>query len=154
MVHTVTLVDGRVLKSAVICGRVGRLPRLMILISRHWSRSCMFFFRPQRCHKFDVLPDSRYLRYTREMVVRENSNFIATSKTQCSISRAVILAPDEGCIETSWKIAGGTDADTAIGSAGTQMLVKLLELERLLELDHVSALLSLSLPSLDFRVSF
>ncbi|GFT85589.1 hypothetical protein TNCV_4253131 [Trichonephila clavipes] len=55
------------------------------------------------------------------------------------------IAPDEGCVETSWKSAGGTDAGTAIGNAGAQMLVKLLELERLLELDHVSALVSLSL---------
>ncbi|GFX27665.1 hypothetical protein TNCV_2129061 [Trichonephila clavipes] len=68
--------------------------------------------------------------------------------------KAVILAPDVGCVETSWKSAGGTDADTAIGNAGAQMLVKLLELERLLELDHVSALLSLSLASHYFRVSF
>ncbi|GFV60091.1 hypothetical protein TNCV_3886091 [Trichonephila clavipes] len=58
---------------------------------------------------------------------------------------AVILAPDKGCVETSWKSAGGTDADTAIGNAGVQMLVKLLELERHLELDHVTALVSLSL---------
>ncbi|GFT42438.1 hypothetical protein TNCV_1787141 [Trichonephila clavipes] len=58
---------------------------------------------------------------------------------------AVVLAPDEGCVETSWKSAGGTDADTAIGNAEVQMLVKLLELERLLELDHVTALVLLSL---------
>ncbi|GFW58160.1 transposable element Tc3 transposase [Trichonephila clavipes] len=58
--------------------------------------------------------------------------------------QAVILAPDEGGIETSWKSAGGTDAGKAIGNAGAQMLVKLLELERLLELDHVSTLVSLS----------
>ncbi|GFW50903.1 hypothetical protein TNCV_3591851 [Trichonephila clavipes] len=68
--------------------------------------------------------------------------------------QAVILAPDEGCVETSWKGAGGTDADRAIGNTGVQMLVKLLELERLFELDHVSVLLSLSLTSHDFRVSF
>ncbi|GFU37200.1 hypothetical protein TNCV_4272101 [Trichonephila clavipes] len=67
---------------------------------------------------------------------------------------AVILAPDEGGTETSWKSAGGTDADTAIGNARAQMLVKLLELERLLELDHVTVLVSLSLASHDFRVSF
>ncbi|GFW98914.1 hypothetical protein TNCV_4655411 [Trichonephila clavipes] len=58
--------------------------------------------------------------------------------------QAVILAPGEGCVETSWKSAGGTDAGTAIGNAGVQMLVKLLELERLVELYHVSALVSLS----------
>ncbi|GBM11721.1 hypothetical protein AVEN_156172-1 [Araneus ventricosus] len=52
----------------------------MILVSRRWSRSCMIFFRPQRCRRFDVLPDSRYSRYTREMVVPENPNFIATSE--------------------------------------------------------------------------
>ncbi|GFT22030.1 hypothetical protein TNCV_3270981, partial [Trichonephila clavipes] len=67
---------------------------------------------------------------------------------------AVILAPDEGCVETSWKSAGGTDADRAIGNAGAQILVKLLELERLLELDHVTALVSLFLASHVFRVSF
>ncbi|GFW47711.1 hypothetical protein TNCV_2829011 [Trichonephila clavipes] len=53
--------------------------------------------------------------------------------------QAVILAPDEGGVETSWKSAG-----MAIGSAGAQMLVKLLELERLLELDNVSAFVSCS----------
>ncbi|GFV52911.1 hypothetical protein TNCV_2875791 [Trichonephila clavipes] len=58
--------------------------------------------------------------------------------------QAVILAPDAGGVETSWKSAGGTDAGKAVGSAGVQMLVKQLELERLLELDHVSALVSLS----------
>ncbi|GFX29337.1 uncharacterized protein TNCV_3218711 [Trichonephila clavipes] len=41
--------------------------------------------------------------------------------------QAVILAPDEGGVETSWKSAGGTDAGKAIGSAGAQMLVKILE---------------------------
>ncbi|GFU93020.1 hypothetical protein TNCV_3028231 [Trichonephila clavipes] len=68
--------------------------------------------------------------------------------------QAIILAPDEGGVGASWKSAGGTDAGTAIGKAGEQMLVKLLELERLLELDHVSALVSLALASHDFRVSF
>ncbi|GFX10600.1 hypothetical protein TNCV_4620411 [Trichonephila clavipes] len=61
-----------------------------------------------------------------------------------TIQRAVILAPDENGVETSWKSASGTDAGMSIGNAGAQMLVKLLELERLLELDHVSALVSLS----------
>ncbi|GFT36563.1 hypothetical protein TNCV_1345071 [Trichonephila clavipes] len=42
---------------------------------------------------------------------------------------AVILAHDEGGVETSWKGAGGRDAGTAIGNAGAQMLVKLLEFE-------------------------
>ncbi|GFV98769.1 hypothetical protein TNCV_2912861 [Trichonephila clavipes] len=46
-------------------------------------------------------------------------------------------------MKAALKRAGGTDADTAIGNARAQMLVKLLELERLLELDHVSALVSL-----------
>ncbi|GFU94662.1 hypothetical protein TNCV_732981 [Trichonephila clavipes] len=32
---------------------------------------------------------------------------------------AVIIAPDEGCVETSWTSAGGTDADMAIGNAET-----------------------------------
>ncbi|GBM87894.1 Long-chain fatty acid transport protein 1 [Araneus ventricosus] len=77
MVRTLTLVDGPALKSAAICGRVARLSRLMILVSRRWSRSCTIFFRPQRCRRFDVLPDSRYSRYTREMVVDELSNKIA-----------------------------------------------------------------------------
>ncbi|GFX69516.1 uncharacterized protein TNCV_1768871 [Trichonephila clavipes] len=35
------------------------------------------------------------------------------------VRRAVILAPDEGCVKTSWKSAGGTDADTAFGNTGT-----------------------------------
>ncbi|GFW75228.1 hypothetical protein TNCV_4188831 [Trichonephila clavipes] len=76
------------------------------------------------------------------------------SPAWCSEQWAVMLASYEGGVETSWKCAGGTDADTAIGNAGAQMLVKLLELERLLELGHVSALLSLSLAYHDFRVSF
>ncbi|GFU53106.1 uncharacterized protein TNCV_3098901 [Trichonephila clavipes] len=59
----------------------------MILISRRWFRSCMTFFRPQRCRGFDVLPDSRYSRYTREMAVCENPNFITTSEMLCPISR-------------------------------------------------------------------
>ncbi|GFU08326.1 hypothetical protein TNCV_932321 [Trichonephila clavipes] len=42
------------------------------------SRSCMIFSRPQRCRRFDGLPDSGYSRYTPEMAVRENPNFIAT----------------------------------------------------------------------------
>ncbi|GFS90717.1 hypothetical protein TNCV_3771401 [Trichonephila clavipes] len=42
----------------------------MILVSRRWSHSCMIFFQPQRCRRFDVLSDSRNSRYTREMVVR------------------------------------------------------------------------------------
>ncbi|GFT33929.1 hypothetical protein TNCV_4384051 [Trichonephila clavipes] len=73
---------------------------------------------------------------------------------QADVIRAVILVPDEGGVEPSWKCAGGTDVDTAIGNAGAQMLMKLLELGRLLELDHVTALVSLSLASHDFRVSF
>ncbi|GFX76345.1 hypothetical protein TNCV_593081 [Trichonephila clavipes] len=40
---------------------------------------------------------------------------------------SVILAPEEGGVETSWKSAGGTYAGKAIGNAGAQMLVKLLE---------------------------
>ncbi|GFX51700.1 uncharacterized protein TNCV_5014031 [Trichonephila clavipes] len=80
MVRTVTLVDGPALKSAALYGRVARLSSLIILVSRHWSRSCMIFFWPQRCRTFDDLPDSRYLRYTREMVVRENQNSIVTSE--------------------------------------------------------------------------
>ncbi|GFW19548.1 uncharacterized protein TNCV_1604401 [Trichonephila clavipes] len=71
MVHTVTLVDGPASKSATICGSVARLSRLMILVSRRWSRSCMIFFQPQRSRRCDILPDSRYSRYTHEMVVRE-----------------------------------------------------------------------------------
>ncbi|GFW58562.1 hypothetical protein TNCV_718621 [Trichonephila clavipes] len=66
------------------------------------------------------------------------------SKSKAKPRKAVILAPDKGCVETSWKSACGTDADTAIGNVGVQMLVKLLELERRLQLDHVSALVSLS----------
>ncbi|GFV71284.1 hypothetical protein TNCV_406651 [Trichonephila clavipes] len=36
----------------------------------------MIFFQPLRCRRFDVLSDSRYSRYNRQMVVRENPNFI------------------------------------------------------------------------------
>ncbi|GFY35904.1 hypothetical protein TNCV_4842761 [Trichonephila clavipes] len=57
-------------------------------------------------------------------------------------------------MKAALKSAGGTDADTDIGNTGAQILVKLLELERLLELDHVTALVSLSLAPHDFRVSF
>ncbi|GFV55801.1 hypothetical protein TNCV_2603221 [Trichonephila clavipes] len=45
-------------------------------------------------------------------------------------------------VKTSWKSADETNAGKAIGCAGVQTLLKLLELERLLELDHVSALVS------------
>ncbi|GFX91327.1 hypothetical protein TNCV_1247421 [Trichonephila clavipes] len=62
---------------------------------------------------------------------------VEADKIACTLT-----APDEGCVETSWKSTVGTDADTAIGNAVAQMLVKLLELERILELDHVSALVS------------
>ncbi|GFX32041.1 uncharacterized protein TNCV_4098911 [Trichonephila clavipes] len=86
MVRTVTLVHGPTLKSAAIYGRVAHLSRLM-------TRSCMIFFRPQRCCRFDVLPDSRYSRYTREMVARENPNFIITSEMLCPISRAPTVTP-------------------------------------------------------------
>ncbi|GBM34655.1 hypothetical protein AVEN_122050-1 [Araneus ventricosus] len=93
MVRTLTLVDGQALKSAAICGRVVRLSRLMILVSCRWSRSCMIFFRPQRCRRFDILPDSRYSRYTLEMGVRENPNFIATSEILWPICRAPTITP-------------------------------------------------------------
>ncbi|GFW82998.1 hypothetical protein TNCV_4604251 [Trichonephila clavipes] len=72
----------------------------------------------------------------------------------CSDVEAIIFAPDEGGVKTSRKSAGGTDAGKAIGCAGAQMLVKLLELEKLLELDHVSTLVSLSVSSRDSRASF
>ncbi|GFW34760.1 hypothetical protein TNCV_953881 [Trichonephila clavipes] len=71
-----------------------------------------------------------------------------------SAVEAVIFAPNEGGVQTSWKSAGGTDAGKAIGCTGAKMLVTLLELERLSELDHVSALASLFLCSRDSRVSF
>ncbi|GFU18381.1 DUF4817 domain-containing protein [Trichonephila clavipes] len=73
MVRTLTL-GGQALKPATICGRVVRLSGLMILVSRRWSRSCMFFFWSQRFHRFDVLHDSGYLRYTREMS-RDEAHF-------------------------------------------------------------------------------
>ncbi|GBM70675.1 hypothetical protein AVEN_270782-1 [Araneus ventricosus] len=100
MVRTLTLVDGPALKSAAICGRVARLSRLMILVSRRWSRYCMIFFRPQRCRRFDVLPDSRYSRYTREMIVRENPNFIATSEMLCPLSRAPTITPRSNSLKS------------------------------------------------------
>ncbi|GFX34983.1 uncharacterized protein TNCV_2329231 [Trichonephila clavipes] len=83
MVHMVTLVDGPLLKFAEICERVARLSPLMIIVISRWSLSYMIFFRPQRCRRFDVLPDSRYPQYTVEMFVNENPNFIATSKMIC-----------------------------------------------------------------------
>ncbi|GFY03728.1 hypothetical protein TNCV_3666381 [Trichonephila clavipes] len=43
--------------------------------------------------RFYVLPDSRYSRYTREMVILENPNFIATSEMLCPICRAPIITP-------------------------------------------------------------
>ncbi|GFV21186.1 hypothetical protein TNCV_4268191 [Trichonephila clavipes] len=46
-----------------------------------------------------------------------------------ALLKAVILASDEGGVETSWKSAGGIDAGMAIGNVGAQILVKLLELE-------------------------
>ncbi|GFW71451.1 hypothetical protein TNCV_3459771 [Trichonephila clavipes] len=61
---------------------------------------------------------------------------------------AVIFVPDEGGVKATWKSAGGTEAGKAIGYAGKQMLVKILELERLLDLDHAFALVSLSICSL------
>ncbi|GFW17484.1 hypothetical protein TNCV_2650421 [Trichonephila clavipes] len=78
-------------------------------------------------------------------------NALGSMNTRLSTSS---VAPDESCVETSWKSAGGTGAGTAIGNTGAQMLVKLLELERLLEIDHAYALVSLFLASRDFRVSF
>ncbi|GFV60973.1 hypothetical protein TNCV_997061 [Trichonephila clavipes] len=72
----------------------------------------------------------------------------------CNSLEAVIFAPDEGGVKTIWKSADETDAGKAIECAGTQMLVKLLELERLLELDYVSALVLLSVSSRDSRVFF
>ena len=53
-----TLVDDPVLKSWAICGRAALLSCWTILFNRHWSRSCRIFFRPLRCRRFDVLPDS------------------------------------------------------------------------------------------------
>ncbi|GFY11696.1 uncharacterized protein TNCV_1528891 [Trichonephila clavipes] len=93
MVCTVTCVDGPVLKFAAICGWFAHLSRLMILVRRHWFRSCMIFFRPQRCRRFDILPDSRYPRYTHEMVVRENPNSIAMKEMLCPISLASTITP-------------------------------------------------------------
>ncbi|GFY27198.1 uncharacterized protein TNCV_2068191 [Trichonephila clavipes] len=100
MVHTVTLVDGPALKSAAICGRVARQSRLMILVSRHWSRSCIFFSRSQRCCGFDVLSDSRYSRYTCEMVIRKNPSSIATLKMICPISRAPTIPARSNSLES------------------------------------------------------
>ncbi|GFU92482.1 hypothetical protein TNCV_4794111 [Trichonephila clavipes] len=60
----------------------------------------------------------------------------------------VIFAPEmKAELRRTGKRAGGTDAGKAIGCPGAQTLVKLLELEILLELDHVSALVSLSVCS-------
>ncbi|GFV62704.1 uncharacterized protein TNCV_901591 [Trichonephila clavipes] len=56
--------------------------------------------RPQICRKFDVLPDSRYSRYTREMIVLENPNFIATSEMLCPISRAPAIKPRSNSLKS------------------------------------------------------
>ncbi|GFV22878.1 hypothetical protein TNCV_3709181 [Trichonephila clavipes] len=68
-----------------------------------------------------------------------------------STVEAIIFNPDESGVKTNWKSAGGTNA-------GAQMLLRLLELMRLLKSDHASALvllsLSLSLCSPYSRVPF
>ncbi|GFW26772.1 uncharacterized protein TNCV_2851621 [Trichonephila clavipes] len=74
-VPTVKLVDSPAIQYAGIRGRSARLSRLMFLVSCHWSRFCMIFFRPQWCRRFDVLPNFRYSRYIREMVTREIPKF-------------------------------------------------------------------------------
>ncbi|GFY12936.1 uncharacterized protein TNCV_665021 [Trichonephila clavipes] len=99
MVRTVTLVDGPALKAAVTCGKVARLSRLMILVSRCWSRSYKIFFRQQRYRRFDVLPDSRCYRYIREVVVRENPNFIATSEMLSPIYRVPTKTPHSNSLK-------------------------------------------------------
>lgn len=70
---------------AVICGSVARLSCLSILFSRRWFRSSRSF-----SGRNDVgnLPDTRYWQNTREMVVRENLKFIATSEMLCPIFHA------------------------------------------------------------------
>ncbi|GFV18904.1 hypothetical protein TNCV_4757891 [Trichonephila clavipes] len=75
------------------------------------------------------------------------------NRISCSAVEAVIFAPDEGGVKTIWESACGIDAGKAIGCAEPQTLVKLMELERLLELDYVSALVSLYVSSRDSRVS-
>ncbi|GFY28521.1 hypothetical protein TNCV_4149521 [Trichonephila clavipes] len=48
-----------------------------------------------------------------------HSSMICHSRTEGKRTKAVILAPDEGCVETSWKSPGGTDAGEAIGIGET-----------------------------------
>ncbi|GFV76584.1 uncharacterized protein TNCV_4728041 [Trichonephila clavipes] len=93
MFRPVILVDVPALKSVTICGRVARLSRLMILVNRRWSRTCMIYFLCQGYRKYDVLPDSPYSRHTREMVVRENPNFFAISEMICSNYRTEPITP-------------------------------------------------------------
>ncbi|GFT53223.1 uncharacterized protein TNCV_4233201 [Trichonephila clavipes] len=69
-----------------------RLSHFMILVSHRWSRSCTIFSGSSDVVDL-LLPDSRCSRYTREMVVRENPNFITTSEMLCPISRAPNIAP-------------------------------------------------------------
>ncbi|GFT12215.1 hypothetical protein TNCV_4004911 [Trichonephila clavipes] len=68
MVRTVTLVVGPALKPAAICtsATLNDSPQSSL------ASFLNVLFRPQRCHRFDALSNSRYSRYTREMVVREN----------------------------------------------------------------------------------
>ncbi|GFT06702.1 hypothetical protein TNCV_1852301 [Trichonephila clavipes] len=51
-----------------------------------------------------------------------DSNFKIVEMLYCweykVLLQAVILAPDEGGVETSWKSAGGIDAGKVIGNAG------------------------------------
>ncbi|GFS86236.1 uncharacterized protein TNCV_661071 [Trichonephila clavipes] len=93
MVHTVTLLDGPALKSAPICGKVARLSCLIFHFSRRCPRSCMVFIHPQRCHRFVILSDFRYPRYSCEIVACEKPNFIATPQMLCPISRAPTMTP-------------------------------------------------------------
>ena len=84
MVCMLTPVDGPALKFIAICRRVALLSHWTILFSRHWPHSCRIFFRPQQCQRFDVLLDSRYLWCTREMVIWEYPQCIATLEMLCA----------------------------------------------------------------------
>ncbi|GFU66713.1 hypothetical protein TNCV_411621 [Trichonephila clavipes] len=44
------------------------------------------------------------------------------AEVSSSLERSAVEAPDEGCVKTSWKSAGGTDAGKAIGIRQSQIM--------------------------------
>ncbi|GFX68040.1 hypothetical protein TNCV_921411 [Trichonephila clavipes] len=72
-----------------------------------------------------------------------------------SAVEAIIFAPDESGVKTSWKSGGGTDAGKAVGRAGGINANKSIGIgETFGVIDHFSALVLLSVCSRDSRVPF